>query len=406
MNMSMDNKKILMIHHSGLIGGASMSFYYTWKALSSKYDIVAYIADDPSDFSKFLQREGLRPKLFNFRLAKITYYSGGNRLINFKFWYHAVRIITQIKYWKLVLEKEKPDLIIVNSKVLCWMGSILKDYKSICFVRETIMGSNKNIINKLINKLLEKFTAVSFITDYDLKETKLKKAYSFVTRDFMNIEKYRDKHGKIKACNKLKVEHDKFNILFVGGINNLKGIDVALEAINLIKDTNVTLLVAGNSLDTSDNFKFSKKLMFNIKNIKTISFQQKVYKFIKNNELENVVKFIGVHSDISIPYSACDILILPIKKPHQARPVFEIGVQRKTVIISDFPNIHDSVKNNYNGLTFQPNNSQELADKILLLKNNCEFKKKLGENNYKYAMGNHNQDLVMTKFLSEIEEMF
>lgn len=397
-------KKILMIHHSGLIGGASMSFYYTWKALLAKYDIVAYVADDPNDFSEFLHGEGLKHNTFNFRLAKITYYSGGNSLINFKFWYHAVRIIPQIRYWKSVFNKEKPDLIIVNSKVLCWMGEIVKDYKSICFVRETIRGNKNNIANNLLKKYLEKFTAVSFITDYDLKETNLKNANSFVTRDFMNISKYEDKYGKIGACNRLKVDHDKFNILFVGGINDLKGIDIALEAISKIEDSNINLLIAGNSINSSNNQNFIKRLINKVKNLKTLKFQKNIYRFIQDNKLENVVKFIGVHSDISIPYSACDLLILPIKKPHQARPIFEIGVQRKTLIISDFPNLYDSVRNNYNGLTFQPNNSQDLADKIMLLRNNNELMIKLGQNNYELSIKNHNQNIVIKELLNEIEK--
>ena len=81
---------------------------------------------------------------------------------------------------------------------------------------------------------------------------------------------------------------------------------------------------------------------------------------------------------MSVPFAACDILIFPMKEPHQARPAFEIGVQQKPVIITDFPNIHELVKDGVNGLTFDPDNAEALAQAILILKSDKELLKRLG----------------------------
>ena len=115
----MRKKKVMMIHHSGLIGGGSISFYNIYMELKKKYDVVLYITDDPPDLLNFLRERGIEPRTFSFKLGKLTYYSGGNNLLKPRFWYHAFRILFQIKYWKDVIKKENPEMVIVNSKVLC-----------------------------------------------------------------------------------------------------------------------------------------------------------------------------------------------------------------------------------------------------------------------------------------------
>ncbi len=122
----MKKKKVLLIHHSGLVGGAGISLYNLWLSLQVEYEVVGYVPDDPPSFMKFLKGKGLSPKIFDYRLGKMTYYSGGNSALAPKFWYHTLHSLTQIKYWENVLESEKPDLVIVNSKVLCWMGFLFK----------------------------------------------------------------------------------------------------------------------------------------------------------------------------------------------------------------------------------------------------------------------------------------
>ena len=115
----MAREKILLIHHSGLLGGAGLSLYNTWIELNKKYDVCCYVPDNPPELKYFLQNKGLKPKFFNYRLGKITFYSGGNGPTNLQFWYHFFRIFFHKDKWKLILDKEKPDLVVVNSMVLC-----------------------------------------------------------------------------------------------------------------------------------------------------------------------------------------------------------------------------------------------------------------------------------------------
>ena len=402
----MCNKKILLIHHSGLIGGAGISLFYTWMALKKQYNVVCYIPNNPSDLWMFLKERGLNPRTFPFRLGKLTYYSGGNKLINPKFWYHAFNSLFQISYWKKVINEEQPDLVIVNSKVLCWMGIVFKalNKKSLCFVRETIPENPENIINRLMRCMLDTFTMVAFLSEYDLNQTRLKKAESVVSPDFLEVANYEDKLGRKIACQNINISSNSFNVLFVGGMDKLKGIDLLVKAANIIKNEDITFIVAGKDFGDAP-IKSVKSLFKKIKIRENIKFARGIKAYIKNQCIENKIKFIGIKKDISIAFSACDVLVFPMKEPHQARPAFEIGVQKKPVIITNFSNVREFVKDGYNGLTFEPNNPKQLAKAILKLKNDKELLEKLGENNYKYTMKYHTESYAMDMLIKKIDEI-
>lgn len=402
----MKKKKILMIHHSGLIGGAGVSFYNLWTELKNDYIVTAYVANKPPDFINYLRKQGLSPNEVSFRMGKLTYYSGGNRLINPKFWYHALNSIFQINYWRRIIKIENPDLVIVNSKVLCWMGLIFKSLgmKSICFVRETIPGDVNSIMNKLMNKMLEQFDLVTFISEFDLMQTKLIAPKTLVLKNSLDINDYMGNIGKSEACSRLNISSEKFNVLFVGGIDRLKGIDVAVEAMRIINDEDVNLIVAGKDFGYVDRKNFMLKIT-SLKRHKAIKFSENIKRIIKKENLEKRVIFIGVKSDMSLLYSACDVLIFPMKKPHQARPVFEIGVQNKPVIISDFPHIEEFVKHEVNGLKFRPNDASELAKAIIRLKQDSVLLRELGDRNYQLTLKNHIKEINVRKFAKTINEI-
>lgn len=403
----MIKKKILLIHHSGLLGGGGISLYNTWKSLIEDYEVECYIPNDPPELLNFLNSKGLKPKTFSFRLGKITYYNGGNKTYNLKFWYHALHSLTQLKYWDEVLRMEKPDLVLVNSKVLCWMGTIFKKHglKSMCFVRETIPGNPDNLINIIMKKMLEQFTSVVFLTKYDLKQTGLsKKVRGIISYDFLNVEDYREKISRSEACQNMKISSDSFNILFLGGINKLKGIEVALKSLIILKNQNIQLLVAGKKFE-EHKLSGVKKIIYYMKNRSTIKFSNKIKRIIRENNLDSKVHFLGIQNNISDTFSASDILIFPMTLPHQPRPAFEIGVQNKTVVISNFPNIKEIVQNEINGLTFQPNDERSLASSIMRLKENKALRNTLGSKNYEFTLKYHLEFFAMEELKKEIKHI-
>jgi len=195
-----------------------------------------------------------------------------------------------------------------------------------------------------------------------------------------------------------------FNVLFVGGIDRLKGIDIAVKSIDILKNEDITLIVAGNDFGELGNKKI-KSLVTNLIKRNSAKFSKGIKAYINKKGLENKIRFIGIQTDMSIPFSACDVLIFPMKEPHQARPAFEIGVQKKPVIIADFSNICEFVKDGVNGLTFEPNNPESLAQAILRLKNDRNLLAELGKRNYEYTMKYHTENYAMGELIDKITEL-
>lgn len=400
----MRRKKVLLIHHSGLMGGAGVSLFNMWKALEKDYEITCYIPNDPPELLEFLKSKNLYPRTFDFRLGKITYYSGGNNLLKPRFWYHSFHSLFQIKYWKEVLEREKPDMVLVNSKVLCWMSKLFGEVKSVCFVRETIPAKPNNLMNQIMKKMLEKFSAVVFLSEYDMIQTDLKNTKTIVSPDFLNMKDYEEQITRDIACEYFNINKSSFNVLFAGGTDELKGIDLALQAMSYLKNENIQLIVAGKDHGQIHG-RNMRSILKKFKKRKEIRYSNSIRLFIENNNIKHMIKFVGIQKKMSHIFSASDILIFPMKEPHQARPAFEIGVQRKPIIITDFPNIREFIQHEENGLTFKPNNAKDLADCILRLKNSPAFLREIGNSNFEKTKKFHLEEYAMKQLTRAINEI-
>lgn len=389
-------KKVLFIHFWSTLGGSSISLYNTWKSLNSKYDIVTYIPERPSDLYEFLKSKNLNAKTYSFTSGQIPYYNGGRSILDPVFWYFIISSIHQISFWKKIIEKENPDIIMVNSKVLCWLAPLFKGRISVCFVRETIKGDRSNFINRIINLFLEQFSIVSFLSEFDLHQANLKKAVSIVSPDILFPEDYEDTLGKTKACELLKIDSKSFNIAFVGGSSKIKGLDIAIESLKSLKNENIKLIIAGDDFINNTNTRNQKfNILKCISMLKELNYSKKVRNIINKNNLENMIAFVGVQKQMSIIYSASDILVFPMTIPHQSRPAFEVGIQSKPVIISDYINVHEFVKNGINGILFEPKNSVQLSNAIMKLKENRILLKEMGKSNYKYSIMYHSENFAM-----------
>lgn len=239
-----EKKKIMIIHHSGSIGGAGVSVFNTIEALKNEFEIVIYCPSEPRDFSDFLKKNDVVVKTFDFPIGSIHHYSGGSPLFSPGFAKGIMNIFTYREKWKILLNKENPDLIIANSKILAWVSMITKNtsYKSICYVRETRKKSKLNIWNNVQKKLLEKFDGVIFISEYDKKQESLKNNNSVIP-NFIDLENYKESLERVEICKKLDLNPNDFNILFVGGMLKIKGFDIAVESMKYLKDTNAKLIV-------------------------------------------------------------------------------------------------------------------------------------------------------------------
>lgn len=395
-------QKIMIIHHSGIIGGAGVTAYNTIMTLKDDYEIVIYCPSEPSDFSEYLKENDINVKTYEFPLGSIHYYSGGSPVLSPGFIKGIINIFKFRKKWDYILKAESPDIVIANSKILVGMVLDFKKnkQKSICYVQETRKKSFLNIWNKIQRVLLDKFDGVIFISRYDQELESLKKAQSVVVPNFINIDSFKSNLGRNEACNNFSIDPNSFNILFVGGMLRIKGFDIAVKSMKYLKDFNIKLIVAG---DSEFQYKHENNIYSRLYNYLKRRYEKSINRVIMENNLQNNIIKIGVQKDMADVYALADVLIFPATTPHQARPVFEAGAMKVPAIMPDFENTSEYISHGYNGLIFKRKDPRSLAENIKVLIKDEKYRKHLGEKSYEATLNKHTKE-TSEKLLKEMIE--
>lgn len=242
----------------------------------------------------------------------------------------------------------------------------------ILFICDNVIPHEKRFGDKIFTRFAFWF-ANFFIVQSKTVENEL---LSFKPNsNFKNIphpvyEIFGDKISKSEAKSRLNITSEKI-ILFFGYIRKYKGVDVLIDAANLIKN-DLKILIVGEFYD-DENF-YRKKITDNKLEEKILVFSD----YIPNNK---VAEF----------FSATDVVILPYKDATQSG-IAQIAYNfEKGVIATKVGGLEEVVKNNFSGLLCEPNNPFELARVIdKFYDENLEEKLSLGaaEEKKKYSWDN------------------
>lgn len=389
--------RLLFIHHSGIIGGAGLSLNNVMSAVRDGNELFVLVSTEPDDMLKKFRSDGLIHVIpYGRRIGAVTYYSGGDRLLSPRLLYRTIMIFKQRKYFNRRIQTVDPDVVIVNSMTTSWISKLpeARKRRSICFVRETFKGNRNSMINRYIRGCLERFSRVVFLSGYDRTSASLRHAPAEVICNYVSDDQFSLSMTKRQACDRLGVPEDAFLLLYAGGVSSIKGFDIAVRAV-LSSDKNIRLIVAGNDFESAAQTKDRKERKY------IRSWEN----YIRQNDKHNRIIFVGRQSDMSSCYACSDAVIVPMREPHQSRPVFEAGCFHKPVIITNFENIREYVKDGFNGLSAKNEDVDEFREKIGMLVDDEELKRRLGENNYHCFKENHSREAVTKKLNAILKEV-
>ena len=154
----------------------------------------------------------------------------------------------------------------------------------------------------------------------------------------------------------------KINILFFGQIRKVKGLDILLDALELVKKSGLTsfcLTIAGKPTDMSENL--IRKMIID-RQLEDFCFLQLSY--IENNE-------------VSKYYNACDVIVLPYRMIYQSGVLLMAMSYEKAIICSDLEPFKDILTHKINALIFKRNDKSDLAANITNLIKNPQLKNKI-----------------------------
>lgn len=155
-------------------------------------------------------------------------------------------------------------------------------------------------------------------------------------------------------------------ILFFGGIQEYKGLDILLEAMPIVhqKNPNIKLIIAGGG-----------KLYFDDKPYRNLDYIEWRHRFIKADELVDLVR-------------NAEFCVCPYRDATQSGVVITSFVFNTPVIVSDIPTLKNSIDEGVTGVSFMSEDIYDLAEKICDLYGESE---KLQQMRYHIATEWHKQ---------------
>ncbi|MDD4082620.1 MAG: glycosyltransferase, partial [Sphaerochaetaceae bacterium] len=155
-----------------------------------------------------------------------------------------------------------------------------------------------------------------------------------------------------KAIEPPKRSNNNFRLVYIGQINNFKGIQILLKSMKLLEQyQKITLDIHGKFQNMPD---FNSSIMTIINSLKSVTFH-------------------GPYSQDKLPkiLSNYDVLIVPSIWWENSPLVIQEGfMARLPIICSDIGGMAEKVHDQLDGLHFKTGDSKDLSKKILYLFNN------------------------------------
>lgn len=180
----------------------------------------------------------------------------------------------------------------------------------------------------------------------------------------------------------------KLNLLYVGAMYPERGMVELIEAAALLKQRGIDFCLQLVGIFIS------------------VEFKAEIVRLIEKHELDNNVVFLGtkINEDKWRVFCEADIFCFPTYVPSETFGIVLVeSMQFKIPIIATRWNgIPFVVDDNVNGLLVNPEDANDLADKMELLINDDELRRKLGDNGRKKYLENYSID----KFLKNMDNVF
>jgi len=181
---------------------------------------------------------------------------------------------------------------------------------------------------------------------------------------------------------KFNLDKESKKILFVGRLMKEKGLDILFQAYQLVNERipNTRLILVGKGYLRKELEKLAEKL-----------------------GVDDKVIFTGFISDelLKQAYSASDIFVLPSRAETQSLVLLEASAMGLPLVGAKITAIPELVKDGWNGYTFEPENHEDLAQKIIKILSNGKLMEKFSKNSLKLA---EKHDL--NKSVNRLEELY
>ncbi|BDQ02064.1 MAG: glycosyl transferase family 1 [Ignavibacterium sp.] len=361
--MNSRKKKIIIIGPTyPYRGGNSLYVSFVYETLSKEFEVKIFNY-------KLLYPSFLFPGKTQFDTSGEIKKIPSERIVNSLNPFNWISIASRIN-------SEKPDLIIFDwwhpYFALChfFISSFInkKLKKRILFITENYISHEGHFIDRWLTRIglhhAKYFIALSQKVEDELKQNfKNKKIY----RSELPI--YDHLSGNAEDINSLKrkfsISEDEKVLLFFGYIRKYKGLDILLEALNILKSESqkIKLIVAGEFYDDKE---FYSEL------IKKYDLEKRV--IMQNEYIPN--------EKVKEYFLVSDVVVLPYRNATQSGILNLAYGFRKPVIVTKVGGLAEFVIDQFTGLVVDEAKADSLANtikKFFEIENKIDFRKNIAE---------------------------
>jgi glycosyltransferase involved in cell wall biosynthesis len=393
-------KKILFVHHTTALGGATNSMLYTLEALINQNFEVKVL---------FLDKEGLASNLFRNKGIQVEHLEG---IYNYQHafgarikWFgrNPIRPITQLfrmffsviklkKYF--ILNRSFIDIVHINTSVMLPVGIACKllNIKVVWHNREIIynglLGTRKFIASSIIKWSSNRIIHISKTGEKSIG----KSSNSEVIYNFLDFKKFDKSLNKFKIHDELGLSYQTKIITMLGGIVHSKGADVLISSIpQIIKENlNLHFLFLGYQPSTKNSNA----------DLKRNDMSNRCMKLIEDNGIEKFITFLGLRNDIPEILSSSHILVWPATVPHFSRPIIEAQAMGVPSIGTNFEVTNEVIKEGETGLTFKNGDAKSLGLQINRLISEQHLYEKISNQAFEQAIEKFSVEKNIKKIIS------
>lgn len=284
-------------------------------------------------------------------------------------------------------KKIKPDILYINNGGYpgaknCRFAPLvakIAGIKIVLFNVNNMAFQPKGYIDKVYDRIIDK-NIDYYITASMAASIRLADARKFSGSKMVNIPNAVKENESLQSNllrKELGIDKKTKIIGSVGLLTDRKGFDVLIEAINILKDKNLKLVIFGEGEERTNLEALISK--YNLKS-----------KIILPGHRINVIDYMNDF----------ELFVLP-SRSNEDMPyvIIEAMMLKKPVIGTRVAGIPEEITDGETGFVIEPNNHIQLAEKIDFFLNNEYAIEEFGEKGYQKYLDSFSYDVVMFKYL-------
>lgn len=207
-----------------------------------------------------------------------------------------------------------------------------------------------------------------------------------VERLYLGVENI--SYDKDLSVQKYKLDEKKVRVVTVAYSDIVKGVDVLLEAISILK------------------YKYKQDcfIIYQIGVGKTGISSQKLFDQAKRMNIEDSIRWLGIQNNVPEILSGCDVYCQPSRSEGIPLSIMEASFSGLPTVASRVGGIPEVVLKDKTGLLVSKEKPEELAQALKLLINNEQLRIKMGTEAKKYANINFNRTVQVSKLIDQYYE--